>query len=254
MGSMLKALGLTIWGLIAIGLLAIFIFVGFEAALKYRAANSDQAKEGVSGPPASAGLVPSSPAPSAPAEPLPSTSPVLAQRARDAGAIKYERDLIDGNSAAPADLLTATQSLVQKPVNTVGGTPESCGRDRNKPRLAADPAQQSRIEQLLNGTDAAKADSGGPLVRLGELYYGYGEYELAIAAIQLGLQKGRIAHLDDAYVYLGRSEAAVGDIEGARNAFNRLKEVPGINPRILQLWTLYAETLEVGGCPKPRPE
>jgi hypothetical protein len=32
MGSMLKALGLTIWGLIAFGLLVVFIFVGYEAA------------------------------------------------------------------------------------------------------------------------------------------------------------------------------------------------------------------------------
>jgi hypothetical protein len=37
MGSMLKALGLTIWGLIAFGLLVLFIFVGYLAALKYRA-------------------------------------------------------------------------------------------------------------------------------------------------------------------------------------------------------------------------
>ena len=37
MRSILKALGLTIWGLIAFGLVAIFIFVGYEIALKYRA-------------------------------------------------------------------------------------------------------------------------------------------------------------------------------------------------------------------------
>jgi hypothetical protein len=39
MGSMLKALGLTIWGLIAFGLLVVFIFVGYEAALKYRSSS-----------------------------------------------------------------------------------------------------------------------------------------------------------------------------------------------------------------------
>jgi len=38
-GSILRALGLTIWGLIGFGLLAIFIFVGYEAALKYRASS-----------------------------------------------------------------------------------------------------------------------------------------------------------------------------------------------------------------------
>jgi hypothetical protein len=28
----------------------------------------------------------------------------------------------------------------------------------------------------------------------------------------------------------------------ARNAFNSLKDVPGISPRVLRVWTLYAET------------
>ena len=45
MGSILKALGLTIWGLIGFGLLAIFIFVGYEAALKYRASSGSIVNE-----------------------------------------------------------------------------------------------------------------------------------------------------------------------------------------------------------------
>jgi hypothetical protein len=51
-----------------------------------------------------------------------------------------------------------------------------------------------------------------------------------------------VAHLDDAYVYLGLSEQAVGDLEEARRAFAKLKDVSGISPRVLALWTLYAET------------
>ena len=122
-----------------------------------------------------------------------------------------------------------------------------------------DPALKERMVRFLNKTDATKSDSGGPFVRLGELYYGFGEYELAIVSIQLGLAKGKIAHLDEAYVYLGRAERAVGDFDEARNAFNMLKDVPGISPRVLRLWTLYAETqlsasslqlgLENGSCP-----
>ncbi len=117
-----------------------------------------------------------------------------------------------------------------------------CVPGRNKPRIILDSAQRSRIDQLLNKTEAAKADTGGPFVRLGELYYGFGEYDLATASIQLGLKKGQIAHLDEAYVYLGRAEHAVGDLEEARSAFDKLKDVPGISPRVLRLWTLYAET------------
>jgi hypothetical protein len=34
--TLLKALGLTIWGLIAFGLLILFVFVGYQAAMKFR--------------------------------------------------------------------------------------------------------------------------------------------------------------------------------------------------------------------------
>ena len=277
--SMLKALGLTIWGLIAFGLLAIFIFVGFKAALKYRAANGDQSKQVQSGLPGGIGASPS--ASSAPVErphdaANSSTRKLLlaaAQNRRYDSAIMYGQKLIEEKSAGPADLAIVAQAYLSvsdcanaqllaqksrdafhaaglKPDDTLARVSACCGRNRNQPRSVLGPAQKARIDQLLSETAAAKSDSGGPLVRLGELYYGFGEYELAIASIQLGLQKGRIEHLDEAYVYLGRAEQAVGDLEEARNAFNRLKEVPGISPRVLRLWTLYAETLEIGECPK----
>ena len=60
--------------------------------------------------------------------------------------------------------------------------------------------------------------------------------------IAVGRKKGHFPHLDEAYVYLGRSEQAVGDLDAARNAFAQLKEVPGISPNVLRLWTLYAQT------------
>jgi tetratricopeptide (TPR) repeat protein len=65
----------------------------------------------------------------------------------------------------------------------------------------------------------------------------------AVDAITRGLRKGSIAHLDEAYVYLGLAQQRLGNIAQARRAFAQLKSVPDINPRILQLWTLYADTL-----------
>jgi hypothetical protein len=50
--------------------------------------------------------------------------------------------------------------------------------------------------------------------------------------------------LADAYVYLGRSQVAQGNIAAARGAFAKLKTVPNISPRVLRLWELYADTLE----------
>jgi tetratricopeptide (TPR) repeat protein len=295
-GSILKGLGLTIWGLISFGLLAIFIFIGYEVAFRYRTSSGsmvnenatyDPAEQSQLGPAVGTGAM-------APAD-LTHDVPV-APRTSDAtrklllsavqnhqydAAIEYGQQLVDGQSAGAVDLSLVAQSYFSmrdcanaeiwarnaKDAFQKGGLePDEafrrlavcCISGRDKPRIVLDSAQRARIDQLLSKTQAAKADTGGPLVRLGELYFGFGEYELAIASIQFGLKKGQIAHLDDAYVYLGRAERAVGDIEEARNAFNKLKDVPNISPRVLRLWTLYAEMLsaptfrsgsENGECP-----
>ena len=120
-------------------------------------------------------------------------------------------------------------------------------------------AQRERAERLLNHfkelaeadrkrlpeleLQAAQSKFGQPYVTLGELYFGFGDYGHAITAIEHGIEKGQVAHLDDAYVYLGRSFVAVDNIEEARKAFAKLKDVPNINPRVLLLWELYADTL-----------
>jgi tetratricopeptide (TPR) repeat protein len=283
-GSILKALGLTIWGLIGLGLLAIFMFVGYEAALRYRA-SSNTAHENTAnaelktGPAVDAGpsggLGARAPAARKPAVPFAPAPPrtadatrklllsAVARRQYDS-VIEYGQQLVDDNSAVPADLSAVAQSYLSIgdcanaqiwARNASDAFPHTgmesdrvlrritvcCMSAGNKPRIVLDSAQKARIDRLLSNTDAAKAESGGPLVSLGEVYYGFGEYELAIEAIQLGLNKGHIAHLDEAYVYLGRAKHAVGDLEGARNAFNKLKDVPDISPRVLRLWTLYAE-------------
>jgi tetratricopeptide (TPR) repeat protein len=282
-GSILRALGLTIWGLIGFGLLAIFLFVGYEAAVKYRASSgsmvnesapNDQPKQSQLEPSGSIGAITSADrthdVPLALAFPrTPDATRKLlmsaVQNRQFDSAINYGRQLVDGEFAGPADLSIVAQSYsfvgdcanaqiwAQKakeafqkaglePDEALRRTAACCSPGRDRPRIVLDSAQRTRIDRLLNKTAAAKADSGGPFVGLGELYYGFGEYELAIASIQRGLDKGKIAHLDDAYVYLGLSEQAVGDLDAARNAFTELKDVPGISQRVLRLWTLYAET------------
>jgi tetratricopeptide (TPR) repeat protein len=304
-GSILKALGMTIWGLIGFGLLAIFIFVGYEAAIRYHTSRSStvnesatngQLKQSQPGPPGGIGAIASkdrtrdtSISPAAPRTSDATRKLLLSaiQNRQYDSAIEYGQQLVDGKSTEPTDISMVAQSYFSlsdcsnaeiwarkakdafqkagiEPDEALRRIAACCVPGRNIPRIVLDPAQKERIDRLLSKTDAAKAESGGPLVRLGELYYGFGEYELAIESIQLGLSKGQIAHLDEAYVYLGRAEQAVGDFEEARNAFNKLKDVPGISPRVLRLWTLYAETQlsaptaqsasEHGECPKTVPE
>ena len=91
--------------------------------------------------------------------------------------------------------------------------------------------------------DAAKNPAGDLSVKLGEVYYGFGDYQNAVTAINAGLQKGGVKHPEDAYVYLGLSQAALKNYAEAKKAFAQLKTVPTLSPKILRLWLLYADRL-----------
>ena len=106
--------------------------------------------------------------------------------------------------------------------------------------VAALRSQAESNERIGAGTDV------GP----GELYSA-GDYQKAVDAITRGLAKGSIVHLDEAYVYLGLAQQKLGNIAEARRAFARLQDVPNVSPKILRLWTLYADTLAGQGQPQP---
>ncbi len=91
--------------------------------------------------------------------------------------------------------------------------------------------------------EAAKSAAGELSVKLGEVYYGFGDFQKAADAINAGIQKGQIKHLDEAYVYLGLADAQLKNYADAKKAFANLKSVPNISPRVLKLMELYAEKL-----------
>jgi tetratricopeptide (TPR) repeat protein len=91
--------------------------------------------------------------------------------------------------------------------------------------------------------EAAKNSAGQLDVKLGEVYFGAGDYQGASTAITRGLGKGQIKQMDEAYVYLGRSQAALKNYPEAKKAFVGLKAVPNISQRVLKLWELYADKL-----------
>lgn len=278
MYSILKGLGLTIWGLIALGLMVIFIVVGYQAVLKHRlafAAPEDEKAADNRGAPSLPSPAPGSaesssakaiPRLGAPRRPLAETRRLFLEavhRSQYAAAIEFGTELDDNGSAEADDLSSIAKSYLAldncpnarltarkatAAFESAGRAPDDALRRIDTCCVAArepvvlSAAEKAHIDRILSRSDAAKADSGGPFVTLGELYYGFGEYELAVAAIQRGLEKGQIPHLEDAYVYLGRSQRALGNFEAARDAFARLKDVPDLSPKVLRLWTLYAET------------
>ncbi len=117
--------------------------------------------------------------------------------------------------------------------------------------------QKDRFSRLLNSAktradndrkdlakfdaEAAKNKAGEADVKMGEVYYGFGDYQNAVKTIQRGMDKGQVKHLDEAYVYLGLSQAALKNGSEARKAFAGLKNVPNMSPRVLKLWDLYAD-------------
>jgi tetratricopeptide (TPR) repeat protein len=105
-----------------------------------------------------------------------------------------------------------------------------------KTRAEADKKSQAQFD-----AEATKNPAGELDVKLGEVYFGSGEYQNAVTAINRGLQKGQIKHPDEAYVYLGRSQVQLKNPAEAKKAFQGLKSVPNMSPRILKLYELYGE-------------
>jgi hypothetical protein len=109
-------------------------------------------------------------------------------------------------------------------------------------------AMQDRAEADKRGlaqqeAEANKSSSGELDVKLGEVYFGLGNYQKAADVINQGLQKGQIKHQDEAYVYLALADAQLKNYADAKKALANLKNVPNISPRVLKLFELYAATL-----------
>lgn len=107
-----------------------------------------------------------------------------------------------------------------------------------KPRAETDKKSEGQLD-----AEAAKNPAGELDVKAGEVFFGAGDYPGAVTAITRGLQKQGIKHLDEAYVYLGRTQVQLKNVADAKKAFFGLKNVPNISPRVLRLWDLYSEKL-----------
>jgi tetratricopeptide (TPR) repeat protein len=156
-----------------------------------------------------------------------------------AGSDYIEMAQLLGDAALPAE----AQGVLEKAMNSgliLDQQKERTARLLSSFKTRAD-ADRQRYTQL--DTEAADNPAGQLGVSAGEVYYAFGEYQEAVTAIDKGLGKGQIRHLDDAYVYLGRSDVALRDMDSARAAFANLKTVPNVSPRVLKLWNLYAETI-----------
>jgi tetratricopeptide (TPR) repeat protein len=107
-----------------------------------------------------------------------------------------------------------------------------------KTRADADENGLRALDAEANQNPAGQVD-----MKLGEVYFGAGDYRDAAGAISRGIGKGQLAQADEAYVLLGRSLVAEKEPTGAKQAFSRLQSLPNANPRVLKLWNLYADMI-----------
>ena len=107
-------------------------------------------------------------------------------------------------------------------------------------KLRAD-SDKKGLPQL--DAEAQKNPAGQLDMKLGEVYFGAGDYQNAVTALNRAIGKGQIKQPDEAYVYLGRAQVALKNYPEAKKAFSQLKTVPNISQRVLKLWELYSDKL-----------
>jgi len=91
--------------------------------------------------------------------------------------------------------------------------------------------------------EAAKSATGGLSLSAGESHFAVGDYQAAVTSLTAAIQKDQLKHPDEAYIYLGRSQAALKNYAEAKKAFSQLKGIPNSSPKVAKLWELYGETL-----------
>jgi hypothetical protein len=158
----------------------------------------------------------------------------------NAGSDYMEMAQLLGDAALPGE----AAAVLDKAMNS-GKFTEQKDKDRAtrlantlKPRAETDKKGEAAFD-----AEAAKNPAGELDIKSGEVYYGSGDYQSAVTAITRGIEKKGIKHLDEAYVYLGRAQVALKNTAEAKKAFNGLKSVPNMSPRVLKLWELYSDKL-----------
>jgi len=158
----------------------------------------------------------------------------------NAGSDYMEMAQLLGDAALPGEAAAVIEKAMSTGLFTEQKDKDRAARLANslKPRAEADKKGQAQFD-----AEAAKNPAGELDVKTGEVYYGSGDYQNAVTAINRGIPKNQIKHMDEAYVYLGRSYVQLKNTADAKKAFTGLKTVPNMNPRVLKLWELYSEKL-----------
>jgi tetratricopeptide (TPR) repeat protein len=160
-------------------------------------------------------------------------------RAMTVGTDYIEMAQLLGDASLPAE----AQSVLEKAMSS--GLINDQQKERTSRLLSSFKTRAQVDKKGLTQLDAeaGKNPAGDFDVKLGEVYYGFGDYQNSASAINKGLEKQQVTHLDEAYAYLGRAQVQLKNTPEAEKAFAALKTIPNISPRVLKLYELYAEVL-----------
>jgi len=163
----------------------------------------------------------------------------------DTTAMQADTDYIEmaqllGDAALPGEAQMVLEKLMSS-----SGVLKDDHKERTTRLLNAMKTRADADKKGLPALDAeASKNAAGQLdMKLGEVYYGAGDYQGAVTAITRGIGKGQIKQMDEAYVYLGRAQVQLKNVAEAKKAFTGLKSVPNVSPRVLKLWELYGDKL-----------
>jgi hypothetical protein len=160
------------------------------------------------------------------------------------GSMKEGSDYIEmaqllGDAALPGE----AAAVLQKATAAGAIKPEQTERTGRLTKSLQDRADADKKGLAQQEAEAGKSSSGELSVKLGEVYYGFGDYQKAADAINQGLQKGNIKHMDEAYVYLGLAQKQLNNAAEAKKAFAKVKDIPNESPRVGKLFDLYSATV-----------
>ena len=122
----------------------------------------------------------------------------------------------------------------------VMGTGATKDREVRLQTMATNQAASDEKTLAAGEAEARKAKSGDPLVKAGEAYWSYGQYDKAAELIQEGITKG-VTSADDAKFRLGMVYLSAGKKPQAQEAFKGIAaaSVPG---QLSRLWMLAANS------------
>ncbi len=156
----------------------------------------------------------------------------------NAGLITTAQDYTGLTELALQDGLPGLAKKVMDKGMADGVLGQGAQKDREARMLTMATTQAAAdIKTLAAGeAEAAKAKTGEPLIKQGEAYWSYGQFDKAIAVTEAGIAKG-VTDMDDAKLRLGIAQLGAGKRTEALATFKTI--TPGSVPdKIATLWRL----------------